>query len=333
MIATAKAVLRTSINTVPMLRLALRVCRRTIIFCNAWLFRGRDGVVSSSGKARLERHKPGIPIIFLHVGESWFLDITLRQAALASPNSDIIFLTDAERPNLPGIIQMPVGAHHRAASEFKKLYRHASTNYAKYELLCFTRWFYIRDFVRLYGIDRFCMIDSDVMLFSPIELFAAEFGNHPAGNWSAANLITSLDVLDTICGHFEAVFKNRRFLSKIVDKYGVVSDMTALLDLASGNPTFFNQQNLPAKGFDNNISTSSDGLYMMDGKTKSLIVGSDGIPRARRASDGVEVPFHFLHFQGDVKALMPRFAWSRIQARKYRRHYFPPVDRGTYWHP
>jgi hypothetical protein len=27
------------------------------------------------------------------------------------------------------------------------------------------------------------------------------------------------------------------------------------------------------------------------------------------------------------------FAKRRIQARKYRRHYFPPVDRGTYWHP
>jgi hypothetical protein len=304
-----KAMLQTLINTVAMWRLALRVARRMIILCDAWLFRGRDGVVPSSAKARFERHKPGIPIICPHVGESWFLDITLRQAALASPNSDIIFLTDIERPNLPGIIQMPVGAHHHAADEFKKLYRHASINWAKYELFCFTRWFYIQDFVRLHGIDCFCMIDSDVMLFSPIERFAAEFADRPAGNWSGANVIRSVNALDTICEHFQAIFNNRQLLSTIRNKYGVVSDLTAMVDLGSRNSSFFNQYALPAKGFDDNINSSSGGLYLMDGKTKSLTVGRDGIPRARRASDGVEVPFHFLHFQGDAKALMPTFAW------------------------
>jgi hypothetical protein len=39
-----------------------------------------------------------------------------------------------------------------------------------------------------------------------------------------------------------------------------------------------------------------------------LTVGSDGIPRARCA-DGTEVPFHFLHFQGDAKSLITKFVW------------------------
>jgi hypothetical protein len=264
--------------------------------------------------------KPGIPIIFLQISEAMnvganrFLDIVLRQATLASPGSDVIMLTDVELPSLPGIIQAPLGVHYDAASKFTQLYRHLSVNEFRYELFCFARWFYIRDFVRRHGIARFCTFDCDILLFSPVEVFAAEFGGYMAGNWAWANTISSLEALDLICGHFETVFRSRRLLAAIAEKYRIgarphVSDMLALFELAAGNPAFLNQHALPAKGFDDNINDSSGGLFVMDGPIKSLTVGANGIPHARRTSDGVEVPFHFLHFQGPAKIRMAEFAW------------------------
>jgi hypothetical protein len=275
-------------------------------------------VLTSARPAVLRR--PGIPIIFLHAGESMNVganrlwDIALRQAALASPESDVILLTDVERPDLPGIIQVPLGEHYDAASNFKQLYRHVSVNDFRYELFCFTRWFYIRDFVRRHGIARFCMFDCDILLFSPVEVFAAEFGGYTAGNWAWANTISSLEALDLICEHFETVFRNRRLLAAIAEKYRIgatphVSDMLALFELAEGHPAFLNQHTLLARGFDDNINGSSGGLFLMDGPIKSLTVGANGIPLARRTSDGAEVPFHFLHFAGPAKIRMAEFAW------------------------
>lgn len=258
--------------------------------------------------------KPGIPIIFVQVGDfmnvgaKTFADIALRQAADASPNSDVILLTDEERPHLPGIVQVPLATHHHAALRFKELYRHASINDPRYELLCFTRWFYIRDFVQRHGIDRFCIFDCDIMLFSPVETFAAAFGNYQAGNWSWANVISSHDALDAICGYFERVFQDRRLLATIKEKYRNISDMGALVEFGESNPTIFNQNNLPVMGFDSNIRFGGP-LYVMDGGIKALTIGAEGIPVATRAEDGTKVPFHFLHFQGPAKDLMAKFAW------------------------
>jgi len=264
--------------------------------------------------------KPGVPIIFAYadLNDVWtksFLDIVLRQAALASPGSDIIILTDAERPCPPGIIQVPLGEHHAAVLHFKRLYRHTSSNRFKFELFCFTRWFCIREFVRRHGIARFCVFDCDVLLFSPVETFVAAFGDHLAGNWSWANTISSLRALDLICGHFEAVFQDRGLFASITKRNRVgaaplVSDMVALFDLAERDSTFLNQHTLLGDGFDDNINFSSGGLFAMDGPIKALTVGADGIPRARRARDGVVVPFHFLHFQGPAKNLIAKFAWQ-----------------------
>jgi hypothetical protein len=213
---------------------------------------------------------------------------------------------------------VPLGPHHHAVLQFKELYRHASINDPRYELLCFTRWFYIRDFARRHGIDRFCIFDCDILLFSPIETFAATFGSTPAGNWSWANVISSHDALDAICGYFERVFQDRRLLATLTDKYCNLTDMGALIEFGECNPGIFNQRNLPAVGFDDNIKTG--GLYVMDGGIKSLTIGTDGIPVATRADDGTNVPFHFLHFQGSAKHLMANFAWRTMPEAQSARY-------------
>jgi hypothetical protein len=243
----------------PRLRAVLTRPRRWIVGVTAWLYRRHDGVTPQRthrqpAQGPLQRSKPGIPIVFLQVGDflntgvRQYTDVALRQAALASPESDIVLLTDSARPDLPDIIQVPLGAHHEAPARFKRLYRHMSVNDPRYELLCFTRWFYIRDFVRRHGITRFCTFDTDVLMFSPAGRFAALFGDHPAGNWSWANTISDIDVLDDICGFLERIQQDRKLSASITERHGTLSDMTAFLAFGAGRRDIFDQNGLPATG-------------------------------------------------------------------------------------
>jgi hypothetical protein len=262
----------------------------------------------------------GLPIIvvqagdFLKVDGKQYLDLALRQAARASPDNDLILLTDVLRPGLPEITQVMLADYRRSASRFEEIYRHASVNPLDYERFCFARWFSVREFAQRHGIERFCVLDSDILLFSPIEAFVAEFAGYQAGNWTWANVITA-SALDVLCDHFETVFRDHQLLSAIAEKYRVgaiphLSDMVALFELAEGNPAFLDQNGLPAKGFDDNIHSSVGGLFTMDGPIKLLTTGADGVPVARCARSGSAVPFRFLHFQGPAKPLMAKFVWQ-----------------------
>jgi hypothetical protein len=257
----------------------------------------------------------GIPIIFVHTGNvQEFAHIAFRQAVRASPFNKVFLLTDVLRPGLDGVTQVKLADYASAAIEFGRLYRHTSVNSVEYERLCFSRWFYVREFVRRHGIERFCIFDSDILLFSPIEHFVAAFEGYEAGNWAWANVI-AVPALDTMCEYFETIFRDKQLLHSLANKYRIgdrlhLSDMMALWELAAGRSEFLDQTELAARGFDDRINSSFGGLFVMDDGIKSLRVGHDGIPRARRARDGVEVAFHFLHFQGGpAKLLMPKFAW------------------------
>jgi hypothetical protein len=265
----------------------------------------------------------GIPIIFVHTGNAQeFAHIAFRQAVRASPFNKVVLLTDVRRSGLDGVTQVMLADYDSAAIEFERLYRHTSVNRLEYERFCFSRWFYVGEFVRRHGIERFCILDSDILLFAPIEHFVAAFDGYEAGNWAWANVITA-PALDTMCEYFETIFRHNQLLHSLANKYRIgdkphLSDMMALWELAAGRSEFLDQTELAARGFDDRINSSFGGLFVMDDGIKSLWVGHDGIPRARRARDGVEVPFHFLHFQGPAKLLMPKFAWL---TRRDRLHF------------
>jgi hypothetical protein len=187
---------------------------------------------------RTFQQKPGLPIIFVHtdhllkINARQYLDIALRQAARASPESDVILLTDNDRPELPEIRQFALSDHLGAARNFERLYEHISPNCYRYECFCFVRWFYIRHFVKRYDIGRFCMFDTDIMLFSAVEKFTAEFGDHPAGSRSWANVIRA-EALDLIYDHFEGAFRNMELFQSA---FPHIPDMTVLLSLARTKP-------------------------------------------------------------------------------------------------
>jgi hypothetical protein len=295
--------------------------------------------------------KAGIPIFFFHidVGDFYYigadrftsLDIALRQATLASPNSDVVLLTDQVRSFNFEVTQIPTASYTDNIAAFEKNYIHISSNTQPYELTCFTRWFIIRNFIRQHGIRRFCVLDSDIMLFSPIEVFAAEFSApFRAGNWAWANFFSDLGALDLMCDYFSDVLANHRLLDELAEKINQrigrrhISDMQLLFELPERSAVFLDQSGFPAKGFDDSVR-KDNGVYLrfehprfmhtqlMLGSTKYLTIGRDGVPSARRNKDGADIPFHFLHFQGPAKWLMSKFAWTGPQGKKKPTYSYP----------
>jgi hypothetical protein len=266
--------------------------------------------------------KSGIPIIFYHVGDFWknrakeLLDVALCQATLASPHSDVILLTDEITPRSFALTQAAVADYSADVASFEKDYVHTSINNELYELHCFTRWFVIREFVRRNRISQFCIFDTDILLFSPAEHFAREFAGYAAGNWPWSNFFSDVGALDIMCDYFHDVFRDRNRLMQLADQQKAnvgqphMSDMVLLFELAKSNPKFLDQNGFPHKGYDSNIRHSNGEYFVMDGPIKLLTIGPDRIPVAYRSRDNAPVPFHTLHFQGQTKLLMGRFAWT-----------------------
>lgn len=290
--------------------------------------------------------KSGIPVIFFHIGDTYaygdqrfmFVDVALRQAALAAPNSDVILLTDEIRQLDFDVTQVLTAGYSESVAAFEKVYIHTSVNERPYELNCYTRWFVMRDFARQHGLGRFCVFDTDILLFSPVERFAAEFGAHRAGNWTWANVFADPEALALMCDYFSEAFADAALFARIADRVErrlgrrQLSDMQVLRELPGQNPAFLDQSAFPARGYDHSIRDSENGLFVMDGAHKYLTFGPDGVPLARRRADGATVPFHFLHFQGGhaTRPLMLKFAWqSRAkEAEQVRRNALCPCGSG-----
>lgn len=260
--------------------------------------------------------KSGIPIIFLQVGDKAPINIAAQQAVIACPNSDVILLTDEDCPLPPSVKQFRIGDYGNGFNVFRQAYKHTSANPEGYELICFARWFFVREFVQRHKISRFCIFDSDIMLFSPVEHFAAEFDGHMAGNWAWANYFSDISALDVMCDYYLSVFRDPPLLAQLAEKYRQhgqphVSDMYLLFELAESDKRFLDQKDFPAKGYDCNIQLSEDGIFEMNGDIKYLTFAPNSRPVAKRCQDGAAVPFHFLHFQGLAKRLMTQVAWKQ----------------------
>jgi hypothetical protein len=259
--------------------------------------------------------KTGMPIFFIHFGGKNFLDIALRQATLAAPNSEIILITDEIRELALDVKQVLYTDYCDSFNEFKKIYRHVSVNMPNYELICYGRWFFLKDYLAKNPVERFAVFDSDIMLYQPPEAFAADIGDHWACNAAWANCFSSPQVVNLLCDYFCQVFADEARLNAMAQKYAVngtphLSDMYLLVELADATPEIIRVSEIRHLGFDGNIQYSEG--YAMAGGCKELAWGPGRIPQGRWLETGATVPFKFLHFQGPVsKKMMHQVAWEQ----------------------
>ena len=110
-----------------------------------------------------------VALIFTHKGSSDYLWYCLEQAKISCPDCRIILLgDDANKTDNPNIEHYLITDVMQSADDFEKVYRHQSSNPYWYALICFQRWFIIRDFVEKNNISRFYGCDTDIMIYDDL---------------------------------------------------------------------------------------------------------------------------------------------------------------------
>jgi hypothetical protein len=103
----------------------------------------------------------------IHQGYSTYLPYTLAQAKSTNPQSDIFLLGDRGNVFLKFIQHRDIANYAKDASRFDQIYRkqHQSPNSYEYELICFQRWFILKEFMEAHQFLVCFHMDSDVMLY------------------------------------------------------------------------------------------------------------------------------------------------------------------------
>lgn len=123
---------------------------------------------------------PPPPIILIHRGDSFYLAHTIAQARSSNPESRLILLGDRSNSFYLGVEHHRYEDYFDEAREFAKLFTYDFFPNYQYPwiLFCHQKYFALREFVLAQGIDRFLLIDSDVMIYEPVGPYFAFYRNY-----------------------------------------------------------------------------------------------------------------------------------------------------------
>lgn len=186
-----------------------------------------------------------IPVIFIHRGDSDYLEHSLWQAK--QYNDDVILIGDSTNNHFEWIRHFDMNNYFREAELFANDYVHLSSNVPSFELFCIQRWYVLKEFVNRQKIDRFFYCDSDVMVYCDI---SQEFNHADCDvalpnieGYSGHNSFWSMDALNHFC-HFTSLFYGQKENISLWEYYyryrrgNAICDMTLLTEFvrALGQP-------------------------------------------------------------------------------------------------
>lgn len=269
--------------------------------------------------------KPGIPLFFFHMGDSYYLPYTFNQILQSNPDSDIYLIGDEANKHYEslGIIHVEMHTCEATAKEFEKIYVHLSSMGGFVERICFQRWMYIRDFVKQAGITgRFCHLDSDVLVYGNLteyhDKYCADADVTLHGKYGpGTNVFKNVDVLSKLVDTAFRYYTDPALLQKLKDlrrntvdakgNHKNITDMTmieAFVDECDVK-TYDLLQIVDGITFDSHIAKASDPRFQMEGQFKKVIF------RDRCAycvtPTGEQVKMMMLHIQGFYKMYMYRY--------------------------
>ncbi|MBX9852303.1 MAG: hypothetical protein K2X86_11180 [Cytophagaceae bacterium] len=273
--------------------------------------------------------KKGIPVIFVHQGYSSYLDYAFHQALSYNPRSDFFILGNDDTNKFSKAHFVPVKKYHRAVLNFEKNYRHLSSNDPAIELFCFERWFYIKELMKEYNLEKIFTCDSDVMLFCNVSdevylldnnlaayCFPEDQENFRLGA-SAHVSFWTYEGIEKLCKLISGLYSGKNFPSEVQEKWdyvvknnipGGITDMVAL-NLFSKKFKVSNLLTINSNStYDDNINSSENYLrneFSMENGIKKII-WKDKIPFGLN-QQGETVRFKALHFQGVAKGLMKEY--------------------------
>jgi len=264
----------------------------------------------------------GLPIIFIHQNNSGHLKYSFAQAKASNPQSTVFVLGDDSNRDYPDIRHHSLDRYFDGAAKFKEVYRHYSTHSVGFELICFQRWFILRDFMKAQGFEQCVYLDSDVLLYANVTEEINKFSRFDFTLcWNTIGCVfflNRLEGLNSFCDFLMDLYskKDPYTYDRIVAHFaarrkhglpGGACDMTAL--------QLYNELNFGRVGeasyvvdgsvYDPNINMPHPGFEMENGVKK--ITWKQGMPFGRYIRTGEEIRFNSLHFNGKAKRLMGQY--------------------------
>lgn len=256
-----------------------------------------------------------IPIFFVHKTNSSYLKYALKQARKFNPDSPIYLLGDNENNKYTFVTHAQISDYSKSADEFQKVYRHMSAAPYDFELFCFLRWFYIRDFVVKNNIDSFICLDSDTLIFSDLTQALIPFQHLSIANTGVAmpaftyfgKKATIVDFCDFMIKQYTAPQYQKRleegweYLKP--QNWGGICDMVFFEYYFIDKPDNLGKLDVITNDsvFDRHIR-GSDG-FEVENENK-IFKWKSGQPWGFHLKMKKWIRFHGIHYQGHSKKLM-----------------------------
>ena len=257
---------------------------------------------------------PPPPIILIHRGDSFYLAHTIAQARSSNPESRLILLGDSSNSFYLGVEHHRYEDYFAEARKFANLftYEYFPTYQYPWILFCHQKYFALRDFVRAQKIDKFLLIDSDVMIYEPVAPYFEYYKSasmtltSPAPGdtaFSAAAgfaIVNDTSIIDTLCDIYTRTFSQP--CAALSQQWGITlfNEMFGLYLLLSENPERVRNIFPTETHFVINPSVIEDDRF--ESQKRSLeILWVAGIPHFSIRETGRRFKSPIIHFHGHAK--------------------------------
>ena len=269
-------------------------------------------------------------IIFVHKGNSYYLQLSIAQAKKYNPDSNILLFGDESNRNIQHAIHYNIDDYDELADRFDKVFFNNSPNRRSYELFCFQRWFIIREFMMKhpeYDTD-FVYCDPDTLLYGNVEsdlknlapkIIATESWESPAFTFFKKGtlsdfcdmvmwLYTTKEGLDTII-HYINQFERESAIQGISDMtafkhYTTVFRAGQCVDSQQPSTSWNSENNDGGCLFCYDHNINLDNGFITDIWGRKRIKNINHTPFGILKDTGSIVQFKGLHYQGDAKYMM-----------------------------
>jgi hypothetical protein len=259
-----------------------------------------------------------LPIIFFHYGNPSYLKYSLKQAKYFNPGSTIYLIGDKKNGRYPFVTHILASNFEAETNALTNIYKHRSTNDAKYELNCFLRWIYIKAFCKAKDIEAFIYLDSDVLVFQDFSKIAPLLNKCQIANtcsWTGMPAFTYFNNYKAISDFGDYLiysYSDKTAIAKMENWYrsysdsglmGGVSDMILFHQYFQGHPNETLKVDLVNNQFAIDVSINNADGYETEGGVKK-IYWKNNLPYCKNLTSGQLVRFATLHYQGNSKKLM-----------------------------
>lgn len=175
-----------------------------------------------------------VPLIFIHYGNSSYLQYTLKSAVLFNPDKRVILLGDAKNAHYK-----KSGIEHFMFDEycssdeirlFDKVYRLIAgrefikkTYGANWTKFNFKKWFVLYNFLSTHNINKFWIFDSDNLILTSLSIHEEKFAKYDCTEQCLGicmnGFVTNLNVLKGYIVKINELFQRKEYLEQQMEDF------------------------------------------------------------------------------------------------------------------